>query len=108
MSTVRLIFGQRLLRLSLLSILWVGLAASIGFHSIKLHAACSPQIGYGANKQCMQGDSCGEICGVTAAWCITESCTQNLNCPLGVDQAVGCIYGGCFNGFQGNCTACGS
>jgi hypothetical protein len=108
MNTISsLMLGQRVLRLSLLSILWVGLATTIGFHSIRLHAACSPQIGYGGNSKCQQGDSCGEICGVTSAWCITETCTQNLTCA-GSDQDIECITGGCLNGFQGNCTACGS
>jgi hypothetical protein len=102
-----LMLGRRVLRLSLLSILWVGLAAAIGFHSIRLHAACSPQIGYGTNAQCVAGDSCGEICGVTTAWCITETCSQNLKCA-GADQYVGCNAGGCLNGVTGNCTACGS
>lgn len=90
---------RKVLQPCLLAMLWVGLAASIGY------AQCSPKIGYGTNYQCQQGDSCGTICGVTSAWCITETCTQNLTCA-GSDQAVGCITGGCFNGFQGNCTAC--
>ena len=107
MSTARLIFGQRLFRLSLLTILWVGAAAVIGFHSTRLQAACSQQIGYGTNAQCVAGDTCGEICGGTYAWCITTTCSQNLKCA-GSDQYVGCNVGGCVNGLTGNCAACGS
>jgi hypothetical protein len=86
----------------LLSILWVCLTASIGY------ATCTPQIGYGTNKQCQQGDSCGEICGVTSAWCITETCTQSLSCfEAGyIAQDIECITGGCLNPAQGNCTTC--
>jgi len=100
-TTSSLMLGRKVLRLFLLSILWVGLSAAIGY------ATCTPQIGYGTNKQCQQGDSCGEICGVTSAWCITETCTQNLKCA-GSYQDIECITGGCLNGLQGNCTACGS
>jgi hypothetical protein len=90
---------KSLMQKVVLSIVWVCLTASIGY------ATCTPQVGYGSNFKCQQGDSCGEICGVTSAWCITETCTQNLTCT-GSDRAVECINGGCFNGFQGNCTAC--
>jgi hypothetical protein len=92
---------RKVFQLCALAILWVGLTASIGY------AACSPLIGYGTNTQCVQGDSCGETCGVTTSWCITETCSQNLTCA-GSDQYTGCILGGCLNGLWGNCSTCGS
>jgi hypothetical protein len=58
-----------------------------------------------ANKQCQQGDSCGETCGITTSWCITETCTQNLTCT-GSYQNIECVTGGCLNRIPGNCTAC--
>jgi hypothetical protein len=83
---------------------WVSLA-SLGFHSIKLHAECSPTLGYGSNSKCAQGADCGTICGTTSSWCITETCSQNLKCT-GSDLNTACILGGCLNGLQGNCIAC--
>jgi len=104
MNAISLMFGRKAARLCLLSIFWVGLAALFGFQSIKLHAACSPQIGYGSNVKCQQGDSCGEICGVTSAWCITETCT--LNKCGGAQSNIECVTGGCLNGIQGDCSSC--
>lgn len=97
------------MRTVVLCILWVSGAALLGFRS-PMHAQCSNKIGYGSNHQCQQGNTCGsQSCGnVTITyWCITETCTQNLTCT-GSDQNVDCIPLGCANGFQGNCTACGS
>jgi hypothetical protein len=103
MNTISSMLGKSILRLCLLSMLWVGLAAMLGFHSVKLHA-CTPMIGYGNNVKCQQGDSCGEICGTTSAWCITETCS--LNACGGSTENIECVTGGCLNKVQGNCSSC--
>jgi len=107
MNTISSMLGRKVLRLCLLSILWVGIAALLGFRS-PMHAQCTDQIGYGTNHICQQGATCGSVtcAGTTVTyWCITETCTQNLTCT-GPDQNKDCIALGCNNPAQGNCNAC--